>query len=275
MPHKHQRPRSPETGTPDVETRAPKALTDGELTDGESGNEHSFLTAIEGQSQLSRRESSAAFTAEQVRPISSRELLTEQLKISQQVAKLSDKIDRLRSYALIANLASAAIICSFVALGSTLYLRPELISQLVAPNAALTTEPLTPSTSEPLKPNLALDTYQGFNIDNDTDYEFYARLRNLHLRTRSISPTSGLKENRIAANEYYLAFIDDLLDTVEDAAKANVAPELMQAFVNLSEVGKARRAADEVNVLDAATQDKLDQIKRVLRARDIRSNFPQ
>lgn len=275
MPEKHKTPNAPAAGTP--EQGAPNDVTRerGIPTDSESKKESSFLAAIDGASLPNRRESSEAFSAEQARPITSKELLNEQLKISQQVTKLSDKVDRLHSYAVIANLVGGAIICSILAIGTTIYLHPDVVAHLVPPNGARTTEPLTPSAPETLQPSFALDTNQGFNIDNDTDYEFFMRLRALYSRMKRIAQPHGPPASRNATNDYYLDFINDVLDTVEDAAKADIAPEIMRALASLAEVGKARRTADDVDQLDNQTEDKHDQIRRVLRARDIRTDFSQ
>ncbi|MCP4889009.1 MAG: hypothetical protein GY904_20660 [Planctomycetaceae bacterium] len=275
LPDKHKTPNGPAAGTPGQGATDDVTQERGIPTDSESKKERSFLAAIDGRNLPSSRESSEAFSAEQARPITSRELLNEQLKISQQVTKLSDKVDRLHSYAVIANLVGCLIICSILAIGTTIYLRPDVVAHLVPPNGGPTTEPLTPSTPETLQPSFALDTNQEFNIDNDTDYEFYKRLRTLYIRMRGIRPPSGTPELRRAANDNYLDFINDVLDTVEDASKADIAPEIIRAIAAVAEVGKARRAADNADYLDEETEDKHDQIRRVLRASDIRTDFPQ
>ena len=257
------------------------ALRDEERTsDDEDGigrrEEHPFFEKLRAKTHR-RREFAEAFTREQsVRP-SVEDLLENQRKQATQLARFDRSLGRLRRSVLVANLCSGAMALAFLGLAGYFYTHMVNDSDFTAPvtseNGSVARQGIP--SSAPMMSELVLASDLEFEIRTDVDRKYQLIIRELFNNMRTIHRPDGLTEIRNAATSDYIQYMVDVSQVIERAAQDQASPEITLAIINLAMVGQELRKVERITDLNVENQNKLDQIKTILRARDARSRNPE
>jgi hypothetical protein len=111
-----------------------------------------------------------------------------------------------------------------------------------------------------------------FKIRTDVDRKYQLMIRELYNTAMTIrSPDGRLIEERIVPKEAYIQYMTDVSRVIERAAHDQTSPEITQAIINLAMLGQELRKVERTSDLNVEMQNKRDQIRAVLRARDMRA----
>ena len=210
------------------------------------------------------------------------DLLDDQRKQAAQLAKLDRSLSRMRRRVLIANLLSGTIVLTLLALSAYIYNHPPEGWNALnsAPRSGAThsgsdEEGGFPHRTDTMS-DFAFASDAEFTIRTDVDRKYQLVIRELLQTAMTIrQPLQQMIEERNAATNTYIRFMADMSEVIEQAAEEQPSAEVMRALTNLVSLGQALRKASDPRDLDITTQNKLDQIKEVLRARDVRSRHPE
>lgn len=124
------------------------------------------------------------------------------------------------------------------------------------------------STGGAIQPELVFTEDKTFEIRTEVDRKYQLIIRDLYNRLRLIRRPIGAVEVRNEMTSDYIEFMSEVSRLLEEAAQEGVSPEIMLAIGNLALVGKELRERERIIDLDVESQNRLDQIKAVLRATD-------
>ena len=247
-----------------------------EGSDDKRKGEDAFLETLRIEKRQ-RREFAEAFVNEQAGPNRSADLGTVQQEQATHLAYLDREIARLRRSLRIAQCCGGVVLIALLWLAGYLLTHPSLVSDLVATGnsetRSLNDRKLSGSASTVSELVLAPDLE--FEIKTDVDRKYQLIIRQLYNTAMTIRRPQGDLDVRVGATDDYLRYMTEVSRAIEEAAQEQVSSEIMLALSNLALVGQELRKVVVMIDLDIETQNKLDQIKSVLRARDARSLDPE
>lgn len=223
--------------------------------------------------QQQRREFAAAVAGDSSQPPDAEELLRIQRNQADQISRLSSSLKRQQRWIGVGLLMIGSIIVTFVSLGTFLYLRPDVRSRLVA--EAMPDRPVERPEGFYVDPNSLADSVvdqeQDFKIRTDVDYKYQILIRRLFGNSSRLRPMGREIEYHNVATHDYIKYMSDVSRACEQAAQEQASPEILQALINLSLIGPKRHRVERWR-LDIETRNRMDQIRYVLRARDVRAS---
>jgi hypothetical protein len=205
------------------------------------------------------------------------DLLEEQRKHANQLAQLDRSLGRLRRSVLVANLCSGAVALALLAFAGYFYTHPVNDSAFTVESTSDTgslTRQGTPSSATTMS-ELVFASDLEFEIRTDVDRKYQLIIRELFKHALTIRRPVGLIEVRNATTEVYIQYMADVSRVIEQAAQDQASPEITLAIINLAMLGQELRKVERTTDLNVEMQNKLDQIKAILRARDARSRNPE
>lgn len=225
---------------------------------------------------LQRQEFAEAIAREASAHPSVVDLAEVQRKNTDQITQLIRNVGRLRRNMIATNVFSGSVVVALLALAAFLYLDPDTVLSFTGETATDTGSANRPEvdTNPKLVPGLVYESDLEFEIRTDVDRKYQLIIRQLYSNSRIIRRPVGAMELRTAATEEYIQYMADVSRVIEEAAEDHPSPEILRAIVNLSLIGPKLRTVDRSMDLTIATQNQIDQISYVLRARDARSRQP-
>lgn len=243
------------------------------VSDAGDSSEGTFFQKLREQEDQ-RREIADAFVRESSSPPRLSDLVEMQERSARQMAELNVMVGRLKRSLSTAFLLLGLIVIAMIGLGGIVYWRPDLIGDYVAAGRVSETAPqMTSDQSSRIQPELVLEPDTEFLIRNDIDRKYQLMIRELYNNVRMIRQPAGSLDERSAANEDYITLMTRLTPIIEQAAAEGASEPIIRALTNLASIATDRRKITRSMDLSIETQNKMDQVGEVLRARDVRSSM--
>jgi hypothetical protein len=202
------------------------------------------------------------------------DLVDVQRKHADQISRLRHSVGRLQRILIIMLLLSGSVVVTLLALATFLYLRPDVRLSLIGETASDTGTANRAGVEAQLNrmPDYVIESNLPFEIRTDVDRKHQLIIRQLYNNAMTIRRPSGAIEARNVATRDYIQYMADVSLAIEQASADEASTEILRALVNLALIGPELRKVERRMDLNIATQDRLDQIRAVLRARDVRSS---
>ena len=202
------------------------------------------------------------------------DLVDIQRKNADQITQLHRTVGRLRRNMIVANLFSGSVFVALLVLAAFLSFRHgtglSFTGEMGSGRDQLPGRNWTPAPTK-LVPELVYESDLEFRIRTDVDRKYQLIIRHLYNNAKTLRRPVGPIEIQNDATDDYIQYMASVSKFAEEASEDQASPEILRAFVNLGLIGPQLRSVEEWRLLSVATQNQLDQIESVLRARDSRS----
>lgn len=245
-------------------------MTDKSLPDDDTAQ---TLQRMHGQQADQRREASRAFSAEQSRGLTTRDLQTDQVRQDRQLSRMEEELARLRRGVRSAQLFSGLLLLLLVAGSAVVWYRPDWLPLRTPDQQSSEANQKARRSYVPPTQELVFGEDLEFKIRTDVDRKYQRLVRDLNARVEVIRFPDEEIEDRMMATDYYLDVTITALSLLEQASTEGVSSELTTAIINILEISKAKRRVRRSLELDPSIRDRMDQVQRVIQATDARRSF--
>lgn len=229
----------------------------------------SFFEKLQAE-ERERQEIAKAFKRETTGQTKLQEVRDTQQLNARRISELNQSIGELRYSIRATQILVALLAIGLIGFAAYVSTRPHPLTQLPPANSSAgstngsSTTGFDPATAYP--PDFSTE----FEIRTDVDRKYQLVIRELHNNVRQVRRPEGPLDVRNAATEDYIRYMANVSRVTQEAVAERASEQIIDALVNLSLVGpESFRTTREMD-LSIESQNRLDQIREVLRARDVR-----